>query len=249
MDLSREERQHLKKEAEVVRKRYAELKQGGDSPEINKERERLRSQYADIDRLLSKAQANVRPAVNDREKQSKICPCCAQKNLLDAKKCRFCDERLEWPTEESQTPEFQQHYPRPAIVAERSQIIQTQAMVPEIIDPTTRRGLIFKVCDRGSLRRKRIYRFSAPIIVIGYILLIPAALGIIFGILMVAFIGIAGVATGEPGLGIAAFLSGGTFILLLIIVPSLVSGLLGFLLILQKRILKCTSCGAVVDAS
>jgi hypothetical protein len=36
-----------------------------------------------------------------------------------------------------------------------------------------------KVCDRGSLDSKRIYRMNGPAVVIGYILLIPSIAGIV----------------------------------------------------------------------
>jgi hypothetical protein len=46
-----------------------------------------------------------------------------------------------------------------------------------------------KVCDRGSLDSKRIYRMNGPAVVIGYILLIPSILGILFSAAF--FVGVA----------------------------------------------------------
>lgn len=43
---------------------------------------------------------------------------------------------------------------------------------------------ICKVCNEGSLKAKKKYRLSGPAIVIGYILLIPSVLGMLFGLLM-----------------------------------------------------------------
>jgi hypothetical protein len=47
-----------------------------------------------------------------------------------------------------------------------------------------RRGVGCKVCERGSLVSKKIYRLSGPAVVIGYILLIPSILGVILSGLM-----------------------------------------------------------------
>jgi hypothetical protein len=43
-----------------------------------------------------------------------------------------------------------------------------------------------KVCDRGVLVSKKVYRMSGPVVAIGYILLIPSILGIIVSVLMFA---------------------------------------------------------------
>lgn len=39
-----------------------------------------------------------------------------------------------------------------------------------------------KVCDRGALRSKKAFRMSGPVVTIGFILLIPSILGILFSI-------------------------------------------------------------------
>jgi len=41
-----------------------------------------------------------------------------------------------------------------------------------------------KVCDQGKLIKKKKYRMSAPVVLIGYIFLVPSILGILFGIMM-----------------------------------------------------------------
>ncbi len=48
--------------------------------------------------------------------------------------------------------------------------------------------LTCKVCDRGALSSKKVYRLSGPAVVIGYILLIPSILGIISCALMLVLI-------------------------------------------------------------
>ena len=39
-----------------------------------------------------------------------------------------------------------------------------------------------KVCDRGALVRKKIFRMSIPVVVIGFILLIPSLIGVAVGL-------------------------------------------------------------------
>ena len=150
--------------------------------------------------------------------------------------------------------------------------------------------------------RRKTFRMSGPVVVIGFILLIPSVLGMLFGILTLVGIGMAqsetpsmdpqtrtlleaqqvpepvitqvaaskpideaqltaltpqqrtavrdaqsSVSAGKVRWGAAGVVAGGFFIF--IIVMSFVGGLLGWLLIMRKRVLKCTRCGAVVPAS
>ena len=100
--------------------------------------------------------------------------------------------------------------------------------------------LICKVCDRGALEKKEIYRMSAPVVVIGFLLLIPSILGMLAGGLMVA----GAISTGDTA--DAAIGSGFAIVLG---VGSLIGGLLGWLLIMKKRVLRCSVCRATVNAS
>lgn len=100
-----------------------------------------------------------------------------------------------------------------------------------------------KVCDVGTLKLQKMYRMSSPVVVIGYILLIPSVLGILFSVFM--FLSAASIAneanaaaTGIAG-GFAIFLG----------LASFVGGLIGWLLVMKKQTLKCNTCGAVVNAS
>lgn len=52
---------------------------------------------------------------------------------------------------------------------------------------------------------------------------------------------------GQAGAGVASFAIGG--IALGVAVASLIGGLIGWLLVMKKRVLKCSYCGAVVSAS
>ena len=59
--------------------------------------------------------------------------------------------------------------------------------------------LMCKVCDRGTLSAKKVFRLSGPAVAIGYILLIPSVLGMIFCALMFAVIfAVSGQLGGQP---------------------------------------------------
>ncbi len=81
---------------------------------------------------------------------------------------------------------------------------------------------------------------SPPVVLIGYILLIPFVItAIFFGLVFIN-------AVSDPrdeGTGFAA-----TFALA-IAVTAFVGGLLGWLLVMKKSVLKCSVCGAVVNAA
>lgn len=47
--------------------------------------------------------------------------------------------------------------------------------------PATPKKLICKICDRGELVRKALYRMSRPVVLIGYLLLIPSVVGMASG--------------------------------------------------------------------
>ncbi len=166
-----------------------------------------------------------------------------------------------------------------------------------------------KVCDRGSLAAKKIFRLSGPVVFIGYVLLIPSICGILISALMLLVVAISSVAHPyivsnarnqaianmqrvnvpertigavlerrddllEPQLGsdslsdiqkrwvrdsreklkgsnentVFGVVVGGSFSVLLGI-ASMVGGLLGWLLVMKKRVLQCNLCSAVVNAS
>lgn len=159
------------------------------------------------------------------------------------------------------------------------------------------------ICKEGTLKRRKKYRMSAPVVLIGYILLIPCVIGMLFGFLLLLGTGAssadisqssqnevlaqlteAGIAEGliqqvltgdvisegekqalTPGqrttledaqLNYSASLAGSGAVTvlaggfsLMIIVSAFVGGLLGWLLIMKKKVLQCGNCGAVVNAS
>lgn len=160
-----------------------------------------------------------------------------------------------------------------------------------------------QVCSNGELRKRKKYRMSGPVVVIGYILLIPSIIGMLFGMLLLfgsgkaadsSFTGIdnkykaslveAGVpeatiqkalstggvtevdrvaltveqrkaitdaelsrSAGKVGAGAGTAIAGGLGFVLIVLF--FVGGLLGWLLIMKKKVLQCVSCNAVVAAS
>ena len=177
------------------------------------------------------------------------------------------------------------------------------AQPPPMAAPVRQSTLSCQTCGQGTLTKRKTYRMSTPVVVIGYILLIPSALGVLFGIIgffaasaaSVAASGagvsqarvkleakavpepiIAEVLAAKPvspaefaalslpqkmavndaqitisastiGAGAGAVIGGGLFIVL--IIASFVGGLLGWVLIMKKKVLQCNRCEAVVAAS
>jgi len=103
-----------------------------------------------------------------------------------------------------------------------------------------------KTCDVGVLQRIRKYRMSGVVVAIGYILLIPSVLGVLFSALgFIRMVTLMPSTTGAVTAG--ATIAGGVFIFFGVF--SLVGGLLGWLLVMKKDVLQCGHCGAVVAAS
>jgi DNA-directed RNA polymerase subunit RPC12/RpoP len=169
--------------------------------------------------------------------------------------------------------------------------------------PVPQQNLLCRTCGQGTLVRLTKFRMSTPVVVIGFVLLIPSVLGMLFGVLMLFVTGVASkqtsasseskiraqlvaqnvpdaivneVVSGRPvspnelaslrsqqqsavheaessrlgqtiGGGAATVVAGGFSIF--VIIASFVGGLLGWLLIMRKRVLQCARCGAVVPAS
>lgn len=169
--------------------------------------------------------------------------------------------------------------------------------------PEKQPNLRCKTCDFGSLRLEKKYRMSTPVVTIGYILLVPSILGIIFSLLIVLATGHVGsmadstiretaasdlrqAGVAEPivqkvissqqlteeenaaltlaekdavekadssvtaiqaGTGAGTVIAGGIGIFFAM--AFFVGGLLGWLLVMKKRVLCCTNCSAIVPAS
>jgi hypothetical protein len=80
-------------------------------------------------------------------------------------------------------------------------------------------------------------------VAIGYILLVPSVLGVIVCVLSI--LGLAGLSNSNNS-DASAMASG---ILIFFALVAFVGGLLGWLLVMKKRILSCAYCSAVVPAS
>ena len=80
---------------------------------------------------------------------------------------------------------------------------------------------------------------SLPVVIIGYILLIPSVIGTV--LCAIAVNGMMNDKDSAANLGVGFFTVIG--------VACFVSGLLGYLLVMKKTVLRCTFCGAVVSAS
>lgn len=113
-------------------------------------------------------------------------------------------------------------------------------------------------CRSGFLRRDRLYRMTTPVVIIGYILLVPSVIGILLciGVFIVpAILGfVSSGAAAASGNNQAPAVVGVASGLLAIsgacaIVGCFVSGLLGWLLVMKKTVLRCSACGMTVDAS
>lgn len=123
-----------------------------------------------------------------------------------------------------------------------------QAPAPAAGSRTTG-GIACKVCEQGELRRVSVHRLSGPAIVIGYTLLIPSLAGMALALVLwlIGMLGTAGAANDPGTTGAVGVLLTGYFGC--VGLGSFVSGLIGWLLVMRKRILRCDKCGATIEAS
>lgn len=169
---------------------------------------------------------------------------------------------------------------------------------------TSGNAILCKVCDAGTLHKKKVYRMSGPVALIGWIFLIPSFIGMFLGVLTlgscakatsdvasgkltheirldlekagvpsditskvmdikpVAPDEVSGLSTTQKtavtnaqarmagvmiGTGVGA--TGGAIVGGGVVFFSFVGGLLGWILTMKKRVLKCDQCGAIVAAS
>lgn len=108
-----------------------------------------------------------------------------------------------------------------------------------------------KVCDTGRLQPKQVHRLGGVVAAIGYLLLLPAVvfMGVSIGTVLLSYssaVSETDPSQMESARGAAAVmtvLGGGA------VITALVGSLLGWLLVMKKRILQCDACGATVAAS
>ncbi len=106
-----------------------------------------------------------------------------------------------------------------------------------------------KTCGVGAMVRQSVYRMSPVVVVIGYLLLVPPILGMAFFALVMFGGGVGALSGGNGGTAAAGAGSLGMGVGLCGFVSSLISGVLGFLLVMKKKILRCNECGATIAAS
>jgi hypothetical protein len=126
------------------------------------------------------------------------------------------------------------------------------------LDPTTPRDTLRKIvhsgcpaCGGKDLLKQNVYRLSGPAVVIGYILLIPSFIGIVInaiGLFVVgASMGIMEIVDGEGSACCAGGLLGIGPVVALIL--CFVGGLLGWILIMKKKVIVCRSCKTIVSTA
>lgn len=108
-------------------------------------------------------------------------------------------------------------------------------------------GFACKVCDCGTLQSKKVFRMSGPVVAIGFILLIPSVLGM--AVCGLASLGLLSVGVAQSSRDVAAGAVWLSTVSAFGFVAFFVGGLLGWLLVMRKRVLQCSVCGAVVNAS
>lgn len=111
-----------------------------------------------------------------------------------------------------------------------------------------------KACEsKNSMEPTKVRKMSPIVAFIGWLLTIPS----IFGILIALMIFISSMSVGAgsemqnmsdvDAVGTAIGLSIGIGASLLIGISSLIGGLLGYLLIMKKKVYKCEVCGYIID--
>lgn len=96
------------------------------------------------------------------------------------------------------------------------------------------------LCGRGELVRRAPYRFSGPVIVIGYLIVVPSVVLALFS--LIGGLGL----TGNEAAGVLGGFLGMN--MMCSAVGFFISSLLGWFCIMKKKVLKCTACGAETAA-
>ena len=115
--------------------------------------------------------------------------------------------------------------------------------------------LTCQTCRSGSLSRKHLYRMSDVVVLIGYILLFPSLIGMAVTLALTGYVIIASIVGGAATKDPQAFAAGGVLAVFTvafgaaIFVSCFVSGLLGWLLVMKKTVLRCNLCGMTIDAA
>ena len=115
--------------------------------------------------------------------------------------------------------------------------------------------LTCQTCRSGSLSRKHLYRIIDVVVVIGYILLFPSLIGMAVALALTGYVIIFSIVVGAAAKDPQAFAAGGVFAVFTVafgaaaFVSCFVSGLVGWLLVMKKTVLRCNLCGMTIDAA
>jgi len=86
--------------------------------------------------------------------------------------------------------------------------------------------------SKETMAPTKIYKFSGIVQLIGRLIVIPSICGVFFAVMLMISAGATPISV-----GLAVFIAAG----------SLISGLIGWLLIMKKKVFKCASCGFILD--
>ena len=112
---------------------------------------------------------------------------------------------------------------------------------------TLNQGLNCQACGgEKTMKPAKVSKMSPVVQVIGWLLTIPSILGILFsGFIFLSSLLATGTAE-DPSVGGAALVAGtGTAVCTAL--SSLIGGLLGYILIMKKKVWKCNQCGYHID--
>jgi hypothetical protein len=111
----------------------------------------------------------------------------------------------------------------------------------------TAAGLNCQACGgEHTMKPGKISKMSQVVQLIGWIITIPSLLGILFAV-FIFLSGVLATGTTENPDAAGASLVVGTGTALCFGISSLLSGLVGYLLIMKKKVWKCTQCGYHID--
>ena len=174
-------------------------------------------------------------ADNPQSQPSFICPFCAEDVKKEAVVCKHCGREIT-PKSTIITQENKDNAnPKSNYYIQGAPVARIQC----------------KVCNSGVMTKHEIYRMSMPVVIIGYIFLVPSILGIIisgWGTIISIIGGNSLLSDNKETAGLSGMFSGISGCLGLVsIVVFFVAGIIGWLLVMKKKVLKCGSCGATVD--
>jgi hypothetical protein len=115
--------------------------------------------------------------------------------------------------------------------------------------------IVCRVCGQGQLYRSKVNKSSAPVVAIGWILLIPSLLTILGTILLaivwaLALAGNAANSTDPNAPTATAIVASGSMMFFGCVgLSAFVGGLLGWLLVQQKNVLVCSTCKSTTDTA